>query len=274
MGNLIWLASYPKSGNTWLRAFMHNFLRDPAEPHDIDALADFTAGENMAALYKPYDPRPASEYSIADVQRMRPAVHRDLTGAFPDLVMVKTHNAVVKVEGVPLLTPEVTAGAVYILRDPRDVVISYSHHLGWSIDRTIEFMADEAAATGGTDARVYERHSSWSTHVQSWTWNLDPAMRILRYEDMLARPAETFGKVLRFLGFDPDPDRIGRAIRFSAFEILQGQERRHGFIERSEHTEGFFRFGTAGHWRRILTTAQTARIERDHARQMRRFGYL
>jgi hypothetical protein len=274
MGNLIWLASYPKSGNTWLRAFLHNFLRQPAEPHDINDLGDLTAGENGAELYRPYDPRPASQYSIEDVQRMRPLVHRDLTQVFPGPVFVKTHNAVLTVRGVKLLTPDVTAGAVYILRDPRDVVISYSRHLGRTIDETIDFMADEEAATGGTDMKVYERHSSWSTHVQSWTWNLPPTLRILRYDDMIDRPAETFAKIVRFLGFDPKPAEIEKAIRFSAFEVLQAQERRHGFTERSANTDAFFSTGRSGHWRDILTPAQATRIEHDHGRQMRRFGYL
>ena len=115
--------------------------------------------------YQRYDTRPASQYTIADVQRMRRLVHRDLTALDSTLVFVKTHNARLQVEGVPLITPEVTAGAIYVVRDPRDIAVSFSRHLGRSIDDTIAIMADPDAATGGTDTQIYERHGSWSQHV-------------------------------------------------------------------------------------------------------------
>ena len=52
MAGIIWLASYPKSGNTWLRAFLHNLLRDPGRPYDINKLTDVTAGESQASWYQ------------------------------------------------------------------------------------------------------------------------------------------------------------------------------------------------------------------------------
>jgi hypothetical protein len=274
MGKLLWIASYPKSGNTWLRVLLHNYLRQPAEPWDINRLADFTASETSAEHYRRYDPRPASQYAIADVQRMRPQVHRDLTRLFPGAVFVKTHNMVGHVEGVPLVTPELTAGVIYIMRDPRDVAISYSHHLGLSLDRTIGFIGDMDAAVGGTDAKVYEKHSSWSNHVASWTPSPDPHLLVLRYEDLLADPIERFGRVVRFLGGPRAPERLERAVRFSSFDRLSNQERDHGFTERPAGTERFFRTGRAGQWREILSADQVARIERDHGAVMVRFGYL
>jgi hypothetical protein len=275
MGQLVWLASYPKSGSTWLRAFLHNYIRDTAAPHDINGLMDLTAGESGAALYRRHDPRPASQYSVDEVQRMRPLVHRDLTEGHPSLVFVKTHNASLVVGGVPTVTPEVTAGAIYVLRDPRDVAISYSQHLGRSLDETIAFMADPEAATGGTDQKVYERLATWSIHVHFWTRNPDPRLHVMRYEDMLAAPAAAFGGLLRFLGQEPPPDRLARAIRFSSFAELAAQERARGFQERpAEATAPFFRAGRAGQWREVLSQAQRSRIERDHEAVMRRFGYL
>ncbi len=200
MGKLIWLASYPKSGNTWLRAFLHNYLRNPAEPYQINRLLDLTATENDGAFYRPFDARPAGQYAIADVQRMRPLVHRALTQSFPDYVFVKTHNAAVAVDGVPLQTPDVTAAAIYVVRDPRDVAVSYSHHLGLPIDRVIALMADPAAAVGGDDAHVFEWLGSWSAHVESWGGRREPTRLVLRYEDMHAIPERCFGTAIRFLG--------------------------------------------------------------------------
>jgi hypothetical protein len=275
LGKLVWLASYPKSGSTWLRAFLHNYIREPASPYDINSLMDLSIGESGASLYRPYDPRPASQYSIADVQRMRPLVHRDLMGLHPDLVFVKTHNASLAVHGVPLVTPEVTAGAIYVVRDPRDVAISFAQHAGRTIDEMIAFMANPDAAGGGTDHTVYERFSSWSVHVHYWTRNPNPRLLVLRYEDMLARPAEVFGDVIRFLGQEPPPARLGRAIDFSSFAELSAQERAAGFAERpSVAVAPFFRAGRAGQWREVLSGAQSTRIEQAHGPMMQLFKYL
>jgi len=275
MGKLVWIASYPKSGSTWVRAFLHNYILQPQAPYDINALMDLSTGESGAARYRRYDPRPASQYSIADVQRMRPLVHRDLMDVHPNLVFVKTHNASVLVEGVPLMTPAVTAGAIYIVRDPRDIAVSYARHRGRSLDDTIAFMADPLAATGGTDDKIYERLSSWSVHVHFWTRHPHPLRHVMRYEDMIAAPETAFAELVRVLGQEPPADRLARAVTFSAFRELQAQERVKGFIEQPvESTELFFRAGQPNGWRAVLTAAQRDRIERDHGEVMARFGYL
>lgn len=275
MGQLVWIASYPKSGNTWMRAFLHNYIRQPTAPYDINRLTDLAAANVNAERYQRYDPRPASQYAVADVQRMRPLVHRDLTALDSKLVFVKTHNARLQIKGAPLITPEVTAGAICIVRDPRNVAVSYSRHRGRSIDDTIAFMADPGAATGGTDTKVFEWLSSWSMHVQSWTSHPDPRVRVVRYEAMVDDPHATFAHLIRWLGQEPPPERLDRAIRFSAFDELRAQEQLKGFKERvPESTAPFFATGRPGSWRSVLTAAQQARIERDHATVMRRFGYL
>ena len=275
MGGIIWLASFPKSGNTWMRSFLHNLLRNPTESYDINTLTDFTLGEAQTRWFKPFDPRPGSEYALADVRRMRPLVHRHLTTLSPDSVFVKTHNALIEDEGVPLVTMGVTAGAIYIVRDPRDVVISYSHHQGKSLDYAIDMLGQEFTCTGGDDVNVYEYLSSWSRHVQSWTHTPNPTLLTLRYEDLLDQPLKSFGSVAKFLGLEVARPRLDKAMKLSSFKVLKAQEQRKGFIERPAAADSaFFREGKAGQWRKILTPAQVARIEADHGDQMHRFGYL
>ncbi len=275
MGRLVWIASYPKSGSTWLRAFLHNYIRQPEAPYDINKLTDLSTGESGAGWYRAQDPRPASRYTVAEVQRMRPAVHRALMELHPDLVFVKTHNASLVVSGVPLVTPEVTAGAIYLVRDPRDVAVSYSHHLGLGLDETIGRMADVSAATGGRDDKVFEQVSSWSVHVHHWTRTASARRLVLRYEDLAAAPEAGFGAVIRWLGEEPPAARLARAVAFSGFEELRGQERAAGFVEQPAASRGaFFRAGRAGGWRDVLSPAQRRRIELDHEVVMQRFGYL
>jgi len=274
MGKIVWIASYPKSGSTWLRAFLHNYILGNDAPQDINNLMQLTTGESGTDRFRRYDKRPPQQWRAADVQRMRPFVHRDIAAESDRLVFVKTHNAALLAVGVPLITPQVTQGSIYILRDPRDVAVSYSRHLGLSLDRTIGFMADAEAATGGTATKVYEAHSSWSRHAESWL-AATPAPFLLRYEDMLEDPASCFGGLVEFLGETPDRDRLARAIRHSGFDVLRAQEQQGGFVERPAESSGaFFASGRAGAWREVLTPAQRTRIERDHLPVMARFGYL
>jgi hypothetical protein len=99
-------------------------------------------------------------------------------------------------------------------------------------------------------------------------------LHVVRYEDMQRKPWETFAGIARFLGLKPPRPRIERAIRQSSFKVLQEQERRSGFIEKSPLAERFFRQGTMDQWRTVLTPEQIRAIVEVHRAQMERFGYV
>ncbi|MSP82259.1 MAG: sulfotransferase domain-containing protein [Alphaproteobacteria bacterium] len=274
MGKIIWLASYPKSGNTWLRAFLHNLLRNLDKPFEINQLTAFTGGDSRSYLYRLIDPRPATEYSFEDVAKLRPQVHEALTRRSPDNVFVKTHNALIADFDIPAISLSLTAGSIYVIRNPLDVVISYANHLSSTIDATTELMALPGSRTGNHELVVSEVMSSWSVHVESWTKTPSPSLHVVRYEDMQKKPWETFNGVAKFLGLKPPRERIEKAIRQSSFKVLQEQERRTGFIERSPLAERFFREGRMDQWRSVLTPEQVGKIVAAHRAQMERFGYV
>jgi Sulfotransferase domain len=269
VGKLVWLASYPKSGNTWLRAFLHNFLLQPETPHSINALTDVSAVECAAVFFGP----PGTSFAPRDVQTARPAVHQRLTALHAGPVFVKTHNANLTFHDVPLCTRAVTGGAIYVVRDPRDVAVSYSAYTGLSIDEIVTFMADPRAAIRGTEVQVFEFLSSWSAHALSWVGAKNRLL--LRYEDLLANPEAAFGRVARYLGNGATPERLRRAITFSAFSVLAAQEQKSGYRAHGVAAQtAFFRAGTSGQWRDTLSDAQAQKIEQAHGEVMRKFGYL
>ena len=269
MGKLVWLASYPKSGNTWLRVFLHNFLLQPETPHSINALTDISVVECAAVYFG----QPGTSLAPRDAQQARPAVHQKLTALHPGPVFVKTHNANLVSHDVPLCTPAVTAGAIYVVRDPRDVVVSYSAYTGRDLDEIVGFMADPRAAIRGTELQVFELLSSWSAHALSWVGSQNRLL--LRYEDLLANPEAAFGRVARFLGNGSTPERLRRAIDFSNFSVLASQERETGYRAHSATAQStFFRTGTSGQWRDVLSNAQAQKITDAHGEVMRKFGYL
>ena len=128
MGAIVWLASYPKSGNTWMRAFLHNLLRNPAQPVHINELDRFSLGDSHRSWYAEVSKTPLEQLSDAEIIALKPAAHRRMTQAFPDSVFVKTHNRLGLAYGHPLISLDCTAGAIYVLRNPLDVVVSMAHH--------------------------------------------------------------------------------------------------------------------------------------------------
>ncbi|MGX1198152.1 sulfotransferase domain-containing protein [Parvibaculum sp. MBR-TMA-1.3b-4.2] len=274
MGALIWLASYPKSGNTWMRSFLHNLLRGGSTPVDINRMADFCLGESDASWYAPRAPKTVGDLTPEELAAIRPIVHQDFTTAFPDSVFVKTHNFLGESFGYPIHNMDVTAGAIYIVRNPLDITLSAANHFGLTTDEAIDFMSDPDAMTGGNDRHVFEYLSSWSFHVQSWTQNPNPQLLVVRYEDLIRKPRKHFKQVAGFLGLKPPAERLERAIKFSSFKVLKAQEEKSGFQEKSKASDKFFREGKAEQWKEKLTPKQIRRVIDNHREQMERFDYV
>ena len=274
MAGIIWLASYPKSGNTWLRAFLHNFMRNASEPIEPNRLNELTLGDGMARFFAPHAKgRATIDMPLQEIAALRAAVQRDLAATSPDSVFVKTHNWLGMDHDQPCIDMRVTAGAIYVVRNPLDVAPSLADHFGMTIDQAIAQMADPQARTLNLKHRVPDVMSSWSNHVRSWTGQRNPRLHVMRYEDMAAKPLAAFTQLARFLGLPGSQQRIERAIRFSSFATLQKLEAGKGFVERSSHSTAFFRQGEAGGWRRALTPSQVQRLCADHKEQMQAFGY-
>lgn len=274
MGGIIWLASYPKSGNTWLRSFVHNLLRNPAEPADINQLDQFCYGDSQAGWYERLAGRKLADLSPQEIANLRPAVHRAFGRSRPDSVFVKTHNMMGETFGVPLIAMEATAGAIYVVRNPLDLVLSLADHFGLTLDQGIDMLGDPQSATQTDERNVFEFYGTWSQHVRSWAGQQGKQLMVVRYEDLAAKPEQSFGRIAAFLALKPPKARLDKAIRFSAFDVLRKQEEAQGFRERSLHQQRFFRVGKAGQWRDKLSPAQVERIVREHASQMSRFGYV
>jgi sulfotransferase family protein len=274
VGKILWLASYPRSGNTWLRAFLHNLFRNSDEPYDINRLQDFTLIDSDVRWYRALDPRPPAELTKEEVAALRPRAHAAMTAAFPDTVFVKTHSALVEDRGTPMITLEHTAGAIYVIRNPLDIAVSYSNHYGVSLDEAVAAMNRPGnQSIGNQENFVYELHGSWTEHVRSWTATPNPALHVVRYEDMACAPQRAFGSVVRFLGLQVTAARIAHAIEHSSFSVLREQELRKGFRERSRKSDSFFDSGQVGRGALVLAPSLIESLQTRHAEQMARFGY-
>ena len=276
MGGNYWLASYPKSGNTWMRAFVYNVRVDAEVPADINDLA---SGHHAAA-------RPwlddvlgfaTSDLSADEVERLRPYACEWIAQG-DSVGYHKIHDAFTPtVDGVPIVGREGTLGALYIIRNPLDVAPSAAHHWGCTLDDAIHRMAvnqDLAVSVRTLPTQVRQRLLTWSEHVLSWVDAPGLRVAVTRYEDLLDDPLSEFARVAEFLELPHDGESVRRAVRFSSFEELSRQEQETGFRERPRNAERFFRSGRHGGWREALSDEQVHRVVAAHREVMRRFGYL
>lgn len=275
MPGILWLASYPKSGNTWMRAFLANLILDSPEPLALTRIGEICPSEPAEVWFRPFAKGKVADMSAKEIAALREKAQERAVSLNKNVVPMKTHSYLGEDSGHPIVSMKATYGAVYIIRDPRDVAVSAADHFGRSVDGMIAMMADPFATCAAMPGViVHELQSSWSNHVESWTkWN-HPGIAAVRYEDLLADPFDQFGRVARRFGITADKARIRKAVEFSSFKQLQKLEAEQGFGERSIHSERFFRAGQSGGWRDKLTAAQVERIESDHGVQMKRFGYL
>jgi hypothetical protein len=276
---IVWIASYPKSGNTWMRVFLYQLMRimggHPREPDELNKLDRSSMYEaKLFGLFEQVIGKPLATANIIEVAKARERVHAMIAERVDNIALVKTHNVLGHIGTAPIINTKVSVGAIYVIRDPRDVAPSLARHLGSDIDEAIRVMAQNAFGTQNNAEAAFETWGSWSEHVLSWTMTPSEAILVVRYEDMHEKPLETFTAVVKHLGQAPSPEHIAEAIELSSFSGLKSQEDQYDFRERSPRSDRFFAEGRKGGWQETLTDAQAASIAETHGPLMRKFKYL
>lgn len=270
----VWLASYPKSGNTWLRILLSNYLTSNGQEWRWDSplrgppshLERHRFDEEMGIA--------SGDIPADSFDSLRRQLHAQFVGRFPGTSFAKTHEAFFGPrDGLAMFPAEPASKAIYLVRNPLDIAASYAHHEHLTIDEAIEHLADPAAKAEYNDAFFAEHLGSWSTHVGGWTQQDQIETLIVRFEDLVSDAAESFGKIARFCGLEIDNQKVAQAIASSSFKRLQALEDESGFRALSDASRRFFRKGRSGGWRTELTAEQSKRIHSDHSEMMGRLAY-
>ena len=282
MNKIIWIASYPKSGNTWLRYFLGNYYfnnKDNFEPEIIKNIKKFHLDKelikskfhNQDFIKNPYN---VSKYWIESQKKLE--IKQG------NVVFLKTHNALINIENNEFTNSDLTLAIIYIIRDPRDVVVSYSKYRHLDYDKTIEHMIGSKAnvpfVRDVKDASNIEITGSWAFHYNSWKDGISVIPRIIiKYEDLLSNSEKIFTNIIKFLSnimkLEVNYKKIKSSNNLSKFTKLKNFEEKNNFFENNS-SENFFRIGKSGNWKKELNKDQIKKIEDSFKIEMINLGYL
>jgi len=267
---IYWLASYPKSGNTWVRMFLNAYTN---KSFKLNSDYQYVWHDFQPGMMQLICPIAIDNLSIEEQYLYHAATIYNTSLTYPAKCF-KTHNAKIAVNYMPAIPLTISQAAIYIVRDPRDVCVSVANHFGYSIDASIEFMNNIKQGIEFRDTKLTHILLTWSEHVKSWTENnksLD--CLVIRYEDLLTKTDYAFSEILKVLNIPIEQKKLKRAIFDTSFKKLQKLEKEEGFNEAVDGVQ-FFKTGVAGNWENVLNKDQAAKIENDHKEVMEFYGYL
>jgi len=277
-GRIDWLASYPKSGNTWMRILLANYFGESDAQHDINRPGVTNGIASLRWRFDEFLGLPSSDLTPEEIVMVQPHVYEILVAQDPVRHWIKVHDAQRQLaDGRWLFPPSVSGVVVYLIRNPLDVAVSLAFHDGHEdMRRSVAKMCNERTVLGsGRSLQLEQFMGSWSGHVESWIDQAEIPVLLVRYEDMLADTARELARVLQFARpeLPVDPARIASAVEHARFEKLRDIESARPFRETPPRAKRFFRQGRAGDWRNHLPKAEISKLLDRHWRVMSRFGY-
>jgi hypothetical protein len=274
MRRITWLASYPKSGNTWLRAMVDRIVR-PESPFDLNALGETApafSGLTEQFIAKLGVAVPLS--SRGEVRRYWAAAQHAICSSSEQEIFLKTHNVAAKFDCGYFPDPSSTKSVIYIVRDPRDVAISFAHHYRRPLREAVAVLCSSWAVNfKPQEMGRTELLTSWGEHVAGWTALKQFPLLVLRYEDLLANAEAGVRRIAGFLGKELSGPQVRDVVAATSFGQLRRQEAERGFTE-AVRAGGFFRVGKAQQWRQVTDQSVFQPLLDRFSSLMRRYGYL
>jgi hypothetical protein len=294
MEPFFYLASYPKSGNTWCRVFITELRRlagldgaeataaAAAQERELRLNQDLATGSIVSSRHWLDDQLgiDSADLRPEEIDKLRGQVGHQLALYSESLRYHKVHDAFVSPDsgGRPVVPTEGCRGAVVVIRDPADVAVSLSHFFSWPLERCVDFLLDDEAALcrsrkrGGQQVRQFM--GSWANHLRSWTDQDAIPVLVLRYEDLLMAPEREFQRLAAFLELPADWNLIAAAAFNTRFDTLRAKEDEEGgFQERPSGCERFFRSGRSGEGREQLSADQLERLQAAFTPTLAAHGY-
>ena len=277
---IIWIASYPKSGNTWVRSFVTAYYFCENGIFDISKLnliqdypnkQFFKETVKKGEIHKHWD---SSQKNICNEKKVK---------------FLKTHNSLITAFGNDFTKPKYSLGIIHVIRDPRNIITSLkNHHDFETYEKTLTFMQDENKVLEDyPHLRNYAKTNiinSWRINYQSWMSNKNFRRLTIRYEDMIENPQQTFKKLVMFIntlmGFKDkiDPKKLSNSIETTNFKSLQDIENQGKFSEnvyslKDNRKIKFFYQGPENDWKKNLDESMIKKMNEYYLKDLKFFKY-
>ena len=277
---IIWLASYPKSGNTLLRSLLGTYFFSPNGEFDFKYIYKI---EQFPA-YKFFKNINIDTTNHNDIFKNYIKAQDFINQNYKGINFLKTHAAFVKIQDCNFTDLKNTLGAIYIVRDPRNVAISFAYHYSQEIDNSVNDMLYEKANLVANTHLPHTFISSWGRNYNSWK-QLGKRVLIIKYEDLVEKKKETLIKILNFFknlgikNLNVEDTKINNLIKETDFIKMKNLEKKTTFKESviDKHTgkkKPFFNLGPNNDWKKILSNKNKEKIESKFFSEMKELGYL
>tara|TARA_B100001123_G_C15288482_1_gene1016535 strand:- start:1061 stop:1921 length:861 start_codon:yes stop_codon:yes gene_type:complete len=285
---IIWIASYPKSGNTWIRSLISAYF------YSKDGKFNFKLLKNINLFSSRNFPDKFSDklnYQSRISKNWIPA--QKLINEDKKTHFFKTHNAICSINGNHFTDKLNTLAAIYVVRDPRNLISSISNHYEFSLEESFNFMTNKRKIIFPKDPSTKEKIKAepedfnflgdWSDHYKSWKNIGFCPVKIIRYEDITKDARKIFVSTLEFLSqfikFEFDKKKIDNAIKSTSFANLKQMEKKEGFSEsvvsnKTKKPISFFNLGKKNNWKELLDDKIKEKIEKNFKEEMNELNYL
>ena len=282
---IFWIASYPKSGNTWLRTLISAYY------YSKDGIFDQSILKNIGQFpekrhFVGFD---YNQENVVDTTKLW-IKSQEKINADKKIRFFKTHNVFGKVNGYDFTNKQNSAGCIYIVRDPRNVITSLKNHYELNYETSLKWMTDpnkfiydveRVEQYGYSD---FQFISSWSTNYKSWRIQKEIPIKIIRYEDLLKETYVVFKDVIEFINKTLhikekiNKDKLKNSVGSTFFDKLKNDEKNNGFVEavpskNNKDKIPFFNLGPDNDWKKILDKNQQIKLNDTFEKDLIELGY-
>ena len=282
----VWLASYPKSGNTLVRALLASYFFSKDGIFNFEVIKNIKQFPHIGIFQNLGIDITNENEIVKSYIKAQASINQKERIQF-----LKTHSYLFNINNNPFTDLNNTLGAVYIVRDPRNVVTSYAHHNSISIKETADRMINSIHYGGNLESEhVSDRTKvylgSWRSNYNSWKSFKSPGKYLLiKYEDLVNKKEEKLLEILKFIhklkniNFSVDKKKLKNVIESTEFENMKNLEKKEGFIEskidpKTGQKIPFFNLGPKNNWKNILEDEVREKIENSFKEEMKELGYL
>ena len=278
---IVWLASYPTSGNTFVRSLLSSYIFSNDGNFNFELLKNIKQfPDNL--LFEQLGVNTDNEIEMYQnyINSQKIFNNKD------SIRFLKTHSCFVNTDELQFTDRHNTLGVIYIVRDPRNIVTSHAHHFQTTPEQACEILLSRQYLGITSKKHCLTFLGSWKEHFNSWKiFRKFNKYLLVKYEDLINDTEKTFLNILKFIAhlgrvkFSYDKEKFKNTLKTTSFEMMQKLEAKESFVEASENLQTgekikFFNLGIKNDWKKLLDEKIKENLEKELEEEMKELKYL